>query len=116
MVIHYNNNVFLYSATTYIDSEVDLIDIQLFKQLIMQNPKFAFKVINVLNENTVQTYSRFHCFTNKQMHGRIADTLLYLSADFLDYLVAGTVAISIVNILEIVDINHNHGDFPAVSA
>ncbi|MDX1285782.1 MAG: helix-turn-helix domain-containing protein, partial [Draconibacterium sp.] len=31
------------------------------------------------NENTVQSYGRFHCFTNKQMHGRMADILLCLS-------------------------------------
>lgn len=77
--IHEGNNLFLYSASTYIDSEVELIDIELFKQFILTNPKFAFRVINVLNENTVQTYGRFHCFTNKQMHGRMADILLCLA-------------------------------------
>lgn len=77
--IYDGNNVFLYSATTYIESEVELIDINIFKQLLLQNPKFAFRIINVLNENTVQTYGRFHCFTNKQMHGRMADILLCLS-------------------------------------
>ena len=77
--IYDGNNVFLYSASTYIDTEVELIDIKLFKQLILQNPKFAFRIINILNENTVQTYGRFHCFTNKQMHGRVADILLCLS-------------------------------------
>lgn len=77
--IHEGNNTFLYSASTYINSEVELIDIELFKQLILQNPQFAYRIINVLNENTVQTYGRFHCFTNKQMHGRMADILLCLS-------------------------------------
>ncbi|WP_297087205.1 Crp/Fnr family transcriptional regulator [uncultured Draconibacterium sp.] len=77
--IYDGNNTFLYSATTYIDSEVELIEIELFKKMILQNPKFAFQVINVLNENTVQTYGRFYCFTNKQMHGRMADILLCLS-------------------------------------
>lgn len=76
---HEGNNTFLYSASTYINSEVDLIDIDLFKQLILQNAKFAYRIINILNENTVQTYGRFHCFTNKQMHGRMADILLCLS-------------------------------------
>lgn len=73
------NNVFLYSASSYVDSEVDLIDIELFKQLILQNSKFAFSIIKTLNANTVQTYGRFYCFTNKQMHGRLADILLCLS-------------------------------------
>ena len=74
-----DNNVFLYSASSYVDSEVDLIDIELFKQLILKNSKFAFSIIKTLNANTVQTYGRFYCFTNKQMHGRLADILLCLS-------------------------------------
>ncbi|MCK5729569.1 MAG: Crp/Fnr family transcriptional regulator [Draconibacterium sp.] len=73
------NNVFLYTASSYVDSEVDLIDIELFKKLILQNSKFAFSIIKTLNANTVQTYGRFYCFTNKQMHGRLADILLCLS-------------------------------------
>lgn len=77
--IYDGNNTFLYSASTYIDSEVELIDIELFKKLIKDNAHFAYKVINTLNENTVQTYGRFYCLTNKQMHGRLADILLCLS-------------------------------------
>lgn len=77
--IHDGNNLFLYSAAAYINSEVELIEIDLFKQLILSNPKFAYRIINVLNENAIQTYGRFHCFTNKQMHGRMADILLCLS-------------------------------------
>lgn len=77
--IYDNNNVFLYSSSAYVTTEVDLIGIELFRQLILQNSKFAYRVINVLNENTVQTYGRFHCLTNKQMHGRMADILLCLS-------------------------------------
>lgn len=77
--IYEGNNTFLYSASTYIDSEVELIDIELFKTLIEDNSQFAFRIINTLNENTVQTYGRFYCLTNKQMHGRLADILLCLS-------------------------------------
>ncbi len=77
--IYEGNNTFLYSAATYIDSTVELIDINIFKQLITENPKFAFKVINLLNENTVQIYGRFYCLTHKQLHGRFADILLCLA-------------------------------------
>lgn len=77
--IYDGNNIFLYSSATYVDSEVELIDINIFKQLIRENPKFAYRVINVLNENTVQIYGRFYCLTNKQMHGRVADILLCLA-------------------------------------
>ncbi len=77
--IYEGNNVFLYSACTYLDSTVEMIDINLFKNLIRKNPKFAFRIINILNENTVQTYGRFFCLTNKQLHGRMADIILCLA-------------------------------------
>jgi CRP/FNR family transcriptional regulator len=77
--IYDGNNVFLYSAATYTDSVVELIDINIFKQLIKENAKFAYRVINVLNEHAVQIYGRFYCLTNKQLHGRLADILLCLA-------------------------------------
>lgn len=72
-------NTFLYSVSTYTESVVSLIDINTFKQLLSKNAGFATKIINVLNENTVQIYGRFFCLTRKQMHGRLADILLCLS-------------------------------------
>jgi len=77
--IYEGNNTFLYSAATYTESTVELIDINVFKQMIRENAKFAYKVINILNENTVQIYGRFYCLTNKQLHGRLADILLCLA-------------------------------------
>ena len=77
--IYEGNNIFLYSVSTYIDSTVKLIDINIFKQLIRQNANFASQIINILNENTTQTYGRFFSLTRKQLHGRLADILLCLS-------------------------------------
>jgi CRP/FNR family transcriptional regulator len=73
------NNTFLYSISTYTESTVRLIDIQLFKQLLNQNPVFAYRVINIINESTSQSYDHFFSLTHKQLHGRLADTLLCLS-------------------------------------
>ena len=47
--------------------------------MIRENPKFAYKIINILNENTVQIYGRFYCLTTKQSYGRLADIILCLS-------------------------------------
>lgn len=77
--IYEGNNTFLYSVSTYVDSRVRMIDVNVFKQLIRQNANFASKIINVLNENTAQAYGRFFCLTRKQLHGRMADILLCLS-------------------------------------
>lgn len=73
------NNVFLYSVSTYVDSEVKMINIDLVKQLIRSNAGFASRIINVLNENTAQNYGRFFSLLQKQLHGRMADILLCLS-------------------------------------
>jgi len=77
--IYEGNNKFLYSASTYIDSTAGLIDVNFFKHLMQTNSAFAFKIINILNENTAQIYGRFFCLTRKQSHGLVADVLLCLS-------------------------------------
>ena len=73
------NNVFPYSAMTYVDSTASLIDINVFRKIINQNAKFASSIINTLCENTQQTFGRFFCLTHKQLYGRMADILLCLS-------------------------------------
>jgi CRP-like cAMP-binding protein len=77
--LYEGNNTFLYSISTYTDSAVRLIDIQIFKQLLKQNPHFGYRIINILNESTSQSYGRFFSLTHKQLHGRLADILLCLS-------------------------------------
>jgi CRP/FNR family transcriptional regulator len=77
--LYEGNNTFLYSISTYTDSAIRLIDIQIFKQLLKQNPLFSYRIINILNESTSQSYGRFFSLTQKQLHGRLADILLCLS-------------------------------------
>lgn len=74
-----NNNVFHYSSSAYIDSRASLIDINVFRQIIKQNGEFANSIINILCENSLQTFGRFFCLTHKQLYGRMADILLCLS-------------------------------------
>jgi CRP/FNR family transcriptional regulator, polysaccharide utilization system transcription regulator len=77
--LYEGNTTFLYSISSYTESVVKLIDIQIFKQLLKQNPLFSFRIINILNESTSQSYGRFLSLTQKQLHGRLADILLCLS-------------------------------------
>ncbi len=77
--IYEGNNAFIYSAAPYIDSEASLIDVNVFKNLIRRNPKFAYEIINIQNENAAQVYGRFFCLTRKQSHGLVAELLLCLS-------------------------------------
>lgn len=73
------NNKLPYSISTYTDSRVRMIDIEIFRQLLKHNSAFAFHIINLLNENTAQIYGRFFSLTQKQLHGRLADILLCLA-------------------------------------
>lgn len=73
------NKTFIYSVTTYVDSVVQMINIDVIKQMILENARFAGSIISILNENTAQTYGRFYCLMQKQLHGRMADILLCLS-------------------------------------
>lgn len=73
------NNKLPYSISTYTNSTIRMIDIQIFKQLLSQNATFAYRIINILNENTAQIYGRFFSLTQKQLHGRLADILLCMA-------------------------------------
>ncbi len=73
------NTIFQYSSTAYVDSEIKLIDINVFRKLIKTNSIFASEIINILTENNLQIYGRFFCLTRKQSYGRLADIILCLS-------------------------------------
>jgi len=73
------NNKLPHTVSTYTDSKVRMIDIQIFRQLLKQNSEFSYHIINLLNEKTAQIYGRFFSLTQKQLHGRLADILLCLS-------------------------------------
>lgn len=77
--IYEGNNTFLYSVSTYIDSVVKMINVDIIKELIQSNAGFASRIINLLNESTAQSYGRFFSLMQKQLHGRMADILLCLS-------------------------------------
>jgi len=75
------SNIFQYSVYAYQDCKIRLIDIGIFKQLILKNAAFANEVINLLCENLIQTQTRFFSYTQKQSYGRLADTLICLSCN-----------------------------------
>ncbi len=68
-----------YSASAYIDSEVRLIDIEVFKEIVESNSAFAMEIIKLLSANKTQINSRFYCLTYKQTYGKLADILICLS-------------------------------------
>ena len=74
-----SNNILYYSAMSYEDSHVCMIDIDVFKNVMNNNAKFASEVVDIINENTIQGYERMYCLTQNHLSGRMANILLCLS-------------------------------------
>lgn len=73
-----------YSASALQDCTVCFITQKRFKEAIRSSPDFAEKFIEQINHNAVYSFGRFADLTQKQMPGRVADALLYLSKDIYD--------------------------------
>ncbi len=67
-----------YTVTALMDTRVCFIDINVFKQLIDTNKKFAHGLLKDFSQIMLAVYNRLVNLTQKQMPGRMADALLYL--------------------------------------
>lgn len=68
-----------FSVSAMEDTTAYFIEIEVFKKLILENSNFAIKMIAYRNNAHIGIYNKFKVITHKQMNGRMADTLLYLS-------------------------------------
>lgn len=71
--------IFHYSALAYEESTVCLIDIDMFRKFSLENAQFSAEVIHIINQSTIQSYDRFFSISQKNIPGRFADLILYLS-------------------------------------
>ncbi len=78
-VSHYN-----YKALT--DAEVCYIDAAIFKRLVQINGHFAFEIMTALCRENLGNYQRFVENNQKQLYGRLADSLIYFSQDIFNSL------------------------------
>jgi CRP-like cAMP-binding protein len=75
----YVDNRHHYSASAVEDSTACLVDVTVFKQLMRSNMDFADEFIRRISIMTIFNFDQFISLTQKQMNGRIADALFYLS-------------------------------------
>ena len=68
-----------YSATAIEPTEVCVIDISTFKELILQNGKFAMEIISDVCKDELNVHKRYIELTLKQTIGRLAGALLFFS-------------------------------------
>ena len=75
----YVDNRHHYSASAVEDSTACLVDVTTFRQIMRGNPDFADEFIRRISIMTIFNFEQFISLTQKQMNGRIADALFYLS-------------------------------------
>jgi CRP/FNR family transcriptional regulator, polysaccharide utilization system transcription regulator len=68
-----------FSLAAVEDCTACLVDMNIFKRLIRQNPGFVEEFIQRISLQMISHYEHAVSLTQKQMPGRIADTLYYLS-------------------------------------
>ena len=73
-----------YSATALLPTTVCFIVTSTFKTLIMRNGRFANEVINSICQDELTFYDRSINQMQKQIHGRLADALLFLADEIFE--------------------------------
>lgn len=76
-----NQSVFQYSASAYVNTTVQLIEIDIIRKLMLENGHFASGVVDTLCETSIQKNGRFFCLTHRQSFGKMADIILCLAGN-----------------------------------
>lgn len=71
-------NIYNYSAVALEDSNICLIEKDSLRKLLQDNGHFASEIIKWYCANEKHLFNKIKSLGHKQMHGRMADTLLYL--------------------------------------
>ncbi len=74
-------NTFEYSTAALTDAQAYLIEKEAIAKIIRQDGKFAFSIIKRYCEQNSLLFNTIHKLVYKQMNGRLADALLYLSPE-----------------------------------
>ncbi|MDY6801373.1 MAG: Crp/Fnr family transcriptional regulator [Bacteroidota bacterium] len=74
-----SDNIARFSVAALSDTVVCSIDLSIIEKLIYKNNNFAKTIISSLNTEALQFYDKLASLTQKQMNGRVAEALIYLS-------------------------------------
>ncbi len=73
-----------YSVTALTDVSICFIDLDNFNKVMTRNCRFANQLIGHISIHSVILFDKMVSLTQKQMHGRMADGLIYLSEAFFE--------------------------------
>jgi CRP/FNR family transcriptional regulator len=79
----FGDNIYNYSAVALKETQICLIEKQSFHQLLQKNAMFASSLIKKYCETESNLFDKIRSISYKQMHGRLADVLLYLDSEHL---------------------------------
>lgn len=77
----FNKNIYRYSAKALKDSTICMIDKSALKQLLIKNADFAMHITTRNSSNEDRYLEIIRNISDKQMRGKLASALLYLSSD-----------------------------------
>ncbi|MDZ7743040.1 MAG: Crp/Fnr family transcriptional regulator [Bacteroidota bacterium] len=73
-----------YTVKALTDTSACFLEVNAFKELLHSNNEFADKFFEDFSRNTLTTYDRLMNLTQKQIPGRMADGLIYLSEEIFE--------------------------------
>lgn len=73
-----------YSVIALVDTSACFIDMNIFKQIIQTNPEFSAAFMKHVSKNMLSTFDRLISLSQKQIPGKMADALLYLSEEIFE--------------------------------
>lgn len=77
----FGENVHTYSSQAIKDSEICMIEKESLKDILLRNPQFALEITSRNYRNEKHLLEIIKNLSYKQMRGKLASTLLYLSQD-----------------------------------
>ena len=80
----YKRNTHTYSSVAIKNSSIYSIEIENFKKILHSNSAFSKAVMEAYCEHGEFIYTKLGTLGTKQMHGRLADAIIYLSSEKYD--------------------------------
>jgi len=68
-----------FTITAVEETEACFISTNVYKEIMVSNPDFSMELIKHLNKHIIRYFHKISNMAHKHMHGKIADTLLYLA-------------------------------------
>ena len=73
------DNKYSFTVSAITDCSICLINIDIFKKILRTNDEFAEDFLSTFSSRFTQSITRLVNITQKQMHGRLAEAILYFS-------------------------------------